>query len=164
MIKGMHPHALDSFASYAHQACFTRGERSRSGDSQTNAVLPSSEPSSCFDLCRRAQAPLPPAGGSRCKDNGWRRRDRGANNRRTSMYPIPGNIVGACETDVVRPIHIYVESAKRPLGPANAKLIISYVREAQICLILLGFLICRWLQTNNELTHIVQTCTHRIRY
>jgi hypothetical protein len=121
MIKGMHPHALDSFASYAPQACFTRGERSRSGDSQTNAVLPSSEPSSCFDLCRRAQAPLPPAGGSRCKDNGWRRRDRGANNRRTSMYPIPGNIVGACETDVVRPIHIYVESAKRSpaTGPAE---------------------------------------------
>ena len=50
---------------------------------------------------------------ARCKDNGWRRRDGGANNRRTSMYPIPGNIVGACETDVVRPIHIYVESAKR---------------------------------------------------
>ena len=57
----------------------------------------------------------------RCMDNGWRRRDRGANNRRTSMYPIPGNIGGACETDVVRPIHIYVESAKRSpaTGPAE---------------------------------------------
>ena len=33
------------------------------------------------------------------------------------MDPIPGNIIGACKPDVVRPIHIYVESAKR--SPAS---------------------------------------------
>ena len=58
---------------------------------------------------------------ARRKDNGWRRRYRGANDGRTSMDPIPGNIIGACKTDVVRPIHIYVESAKRSpaIGPAK---------------------------------------------
>jgi hypothetical protein len=33
------------------------------------------------------------------------------------MDPIPGNIIGACKTDVVRPIHIYVESPA--IGPAK---------------------------------------------
>jgi hypothetical protein len=61
---------------------------------------------------------------ARRTDNGWRRRYRGANDGRTSMDPISRNIIGACKTDVVRPIHIYVESAKRSPATGPAKCLV----------------------------------------
>jgi hypothetical protein len=98
MIKGMHQHALDFLCWVPAPSALTRGEQPRSGHSQTNARFLAAKHiySLIFAVSPRDSHCLP--GAARPKCYWWRRWYRRTSKKtgRTSMYPIPGNIICAC--------------------------------------------------------------------